>query len=181
MKKIFLILSSFFCIFALAQENRLQSLFKVEVFIDKLSIGYETPINDRLLLDVSAGVGGANVVGNDKVEYKLGKDNGYNYFGQFAKAQVRYYLNRDKRAEKGKSLINNAGSFIAFQSKFNLNGSKDYIGEALLNDITFGQILPLGKKITFKYNIGAGYGYNLKYSQGSIYPAVNLSFGYVIL
>lgn len=170
-------LTKIFC-----QENIMfQQHLKAEIFLDKISIDYDLPLSEKFLLNLSAGIGGANFVGDEKVEYKLGRDNGYDYFGQFAKAQVRYYLDREKRAERGKSLIGNAGSFIAFQSKFNWNGGKWYIGEALLNDITFGQILPLGKKITFKYNVGAGYGYNLKYNQGMVYPAINLSFGLVIL
>lgn len=166
-------LTKIFC----QEKKELKQHLKAEIFVDKLSLDYDLPLSEKFLMNFSAGIGGANLFSNNRVEYRLG--NGY--YGQFAKAQVRYYLNREKRAQKGKSLVSNAGSFVAFQSKFNWNRGKEYIGEVLLNDITFGQILPLGKRITFKYNVGAGYGYNLKYNKGMVYPAINLSFGLVIL
>ncbi|MDY6025640.1 DUF3575 domain-containing protein [Bergeyella zoohelcum] len=166
-------LTKIFC----QEKNALKQHLKAEFSLINLSLDYDLPLSEKFLLNLSAGVGGANLFSNNRAEYRLG--NGYS--GQFAKVQARYYLNREKRAEKGKSLVGNAGSFVAFQSKFNWNGGKEYIGEALLNDITFGQILPLGKRITFKYYVGAGYGYNLKYNQGMVYPAISLSFGFVIL
>ena len=175
MKKFFLV-SIFLFNFAAAQEkNTLSSLFKVEAFFDKISFGYEMPLDKKFLLDISAGVGGANVIGNGDNSYKLGDG----YFGQFAKAQLRYYISRERRIDHNHSLTNNSGSFLAFQSKFNLNGDKKYIGKVWMNDLTFGQQLPVGNKFLFKYNAGLGYGYNLDFNDGNVYPAVNISFGYV--
>lgn len=176
-RKFYVALLLIFCTFAFAQEKEssLDNFLKFEAFIDKIMVGYETPISNKFLLDLGVGVGATNVIGDGDNSYRLGEG----YFGQFAKAQIRYYFNRTQRKQKGHSLVNNAGSFFAFQSKFNLNGNKDYIGKVWMNDFTFGQQFPFGEKFIFKYNAGLGYGYNLDFKDGNIYPAVNISFGYV--
>lgn len=180
MKKTFLLLSLLLSILSYSQENNtsLTSFFKIEGFVDKIGVGYELPINDKFLLDLNTGIGGANIIQSNNVSYKLGKDNGLSYNGIFIKGQLRYYINRENRRSKKRSLINNAGSFIGIQSKFNFNGNKDYIGKILLTDVHFGQQLPLGNNFIFRYHLGIGYANNFDLKYNSLYPAFNIAFGY---
>lgn len=182
MKKIFLLLTLLFSILSYSQKNNtsLDSFLKIEGFIDKIGVGYELPINDKFLLDLNAGIGGANIIQPNEVGYKLGKSNNLNYNGIFIKGQLRYYINRENRVNKNRSLSNNAGSFIGLQSKFNFNGNKDYIGKTLLTDIHFGQQFPLGNHFIFRYHLGLGYANNFDFKYSSLYPAFNISFGYRI-
>jgi hypothetical protein len=82
---------------------------------------------------------------------------------------LRYYFNRDKREERGHSLLNNTGSFIGFQSKMVFNKNVD---DVLTNDIYFGQQLPLGKHWIYRYHVGFGLGFNLAQGFGVIYPTM---------
>lgn len=160
------------------KNNSLSNFFKVEGFIDKIGIGYEQPLNDKFLLDINTGIGGANIIRPKEIGYKLGKSGDLNYSGIFIKGQIRYYISRENRETKKRLLINNAGSFIGVQSKFNFNGNKDYIGKTLLTDIHFGQQLPLGEKFIFRYNLGIGYATNFDLKYNSLYPALNIVFAY---
>ena len=180
MKRIFLLLTLLFSILSYSQKNNtpLTSFFKIEGFVDKIGVGYELPINDRLLLDLNTGIGGANIISPNEISYKLGKDNDINYSGVFIKGQLRYYISRENRENKNRSLVNNAGSFIGIQSKFNFNGNEDYIGKTLLTDVHFGQQLPLGTHFIFRYHIGVGYANNFDLNYNTLYPAFNFTFGY---
>ena len=180
MKKITLLSMLLVSILSFSQEKKssLSNFFKIEGFIDKIGIGYEYPINDRLLLDLNTGIGGANIIYPNEISYKLGKDNDISYSGIFIKGQLRYYISRENRENKTRSLVNNAGSFIGIQSKFNFNGNKDYIGKTLLTDVHFGQQLPLGNRFIFRYHIGVGYANNFDLNYNTLYPAFNFTFGY---
>lgn len=158
------------------QKSYLRDLFKIEIFVDKIALGYEIPLDHKFLVDFSAGVGAANDFRDGTKGIKW-VDNGTSYIGFFFRGQVRYYFNRDSREKRGHSLANNAGSFLGVQSKYNFNGNKN-IGKVLLNELHFGQQLPLGKKIFFRYHLGIGYGYNFREKYSSVYPAIGLVFGY---
>lgn len=180
MKRIFLLLTLLFSILSYSQKSNtpLTSFFKIEGFVDKIGVGYELPINEKFLLDLNAGIGGANIIQPNDVSYKLGKNDDLTYSGLFIKGQLRYYISRENRANKNRSLSNNSGSFIGLQSKFNFNGNKDYIGKTLLTDVHFGQQLPLGNRFIFRYHIGVGYANNFDLKYSSLYPAFNIAFGY---
>lgn len=77
------------------------------------------PINKRFLVDINTGVGRANLIGTNPSEYYLGSSNEEFFYGIFIKGQLRYYLNRERRAVKNRSLRNNTGSFmLAIQTQF---------------------------------------------------------------
>ncbi|MDO4763979.1 MAG: hypothetical protein Q4A00_06310 [Flavobacteriaceae bacterium] len=182
MKKVFLLFANMFVfsgLFSQEKEAQLTPHFKIEAFVEKIGLGYEVPLSSKVLLDVNAGVGGANIVIAPVLSYKLGRDNGINYYGIFVKGQLRYYISRDRRAKKGRSLGNNVGTFVGLQSKLNFNNDSEYWGNVWLSDVHFGQQLPLGEKFVFRYHLGVGYTQNLTYKDKMLYPAVNLVFGYL--
>ena len=137
MKKIFLLSVVMVSSLGYSQNSdvALSKTGKVELFFDKIGIGYEYPLSNNLLLDLNVGIGGANIVQPNSLEYRMGKENEKSYNGIYLKGQVRYYFSRENRAKKNRSLVNNAGSFWGVQSKFNFNGNKDYIGKVLMTDV----------------------------------------------
>jgi len=167
--------SQFVC--AQEQDTKLDPFFKVEIFADKISAGYEFPIAARFSGDISAGIGAANEIAHNKLSI-VWSDQGKSYAGFFIRGQIRYYLNRTSRGKKGRSLKNNAGSFLGFQSKFNTNGGNKVLGSALLNDIHFGQQLPLGDSFFIRYQLGLGYGHNFGQNYSTMYPALGIFIGY---
>lgn len=110
MKRIFLLLTLLFSILSYSQKSNtpLTSFFKIEGFVDKIGVGYELPINEKFLLDLNAGIGGANIIQPNDVSYKLGKNDDLTYSGLFIKGQLRYYISRENRANKNRSLSNNS-------------------------------------------------------------------------
>uniref|UniRef100_UPI0039A76A37 hypothetical protein n=1 Tax=Ornithobacterium rhinotracheale TaxID=28251 RepID=UPI0039A76A37 len=69
---------------------------------------------------------------------------------------------------------------MGLQTKWNNNGNKEYTNPTWLTDVRFGQQVPLGQKFLFNYQVGIGYGRDLKTSEHLVYPALNLNFSYVI-
>ena len=96
----------------------------------------------------------------------------------FAKSQFKYMLSRKHRAKKGNDLVNNSGSFIAIQTKYNNNNS--FYGSVLMNEMHWGQQLPLSNKVQFYYHIGVGHNANLNVSSNEVYPAFGLKLVYTI-
>lgn len=180
MKKILLTLACGSLFYTQAQEKKqdtnLENLAKIGFFIDHIQLGYELPLGQKYLLNFTVGAGGADIVETNSIEYKLAS----NYYGLYGKIQAKYYFNREKRAAKGRSLINNAGSFLGVQTKWNNNGNKEYTNPTWLTDVHFGQQVPLGQKFLFNYQVGLGYGKDLKTNEHLVYPSLGLNFSYVI-
>lgn len=177
MKRIFVS----FCVVALYQITNAQAkpenIYKIEIGIQGVSAGTEFPLSDKFLADVNLGWGGITDLWHNGISYEWSKNSN----SLFARGQVRYYLSRERREEKGHSLKNNAGTFIAYQTKFYFSGTDYYspqVGKSWLNEVQFGQQLPLGNHFIFRYYAGVGNGYDLDYYNSKFYPAVGFSFGY---
>ena len=156
-------------------EQDLTSFFKVEVGFDGISAHSENKLGENLLLDTSAGIGGSYEIVDDEFKYAISSMNA----AVFTRLQLRYYINRHKRLTKGRKLTNNAGTFVAIQTKFSLGKSENYDQSVMwLNDIHIGQQLPLGEKFIFRYHIGVGKAFQLTEDLSSFYPAAGVSFGY---
>ena len=165
-----------FSSFLFSQSKDLNQKFKIEIGFQGLNFGYEKPVSNKLLLDFNAGVGGVvEIPEGSSINYQMGVTASETYLSPFLRAQLRYYFNRDKREERGHSLLNNTGSFMGFQSKMVFNKNVD---DVLTNDIYFGQQLPLGKHWIYRYHVGLGLGFNLAQGFGVIYPTIGSSFGY---
>lgn len=174
----FLIL--FFSAFSLnAQENTLQSLAKIEIGGQGINLSYETPLSKSFLLDLSVGLGPSYEVYDNSMSYVI---NNFKNPSLFLQGELIWLYNREKRATNGKSLANNAGNSIAFQTKYSL-GQKDEIDQnkALLNEIHWGFQRSLGESFYFNTHAGLGYIHDFENKEGSLYPAIGFRFGYVFL
>ena len=155
-----------------SQTQPLQNFFKAEAGFQGINAGYELAIARKLLLDFGAGVGGAvniyNANGSMGAQYVIAENELF-YFSPNIHAQMRYYPNRAKREARGHSLVNNTGSFLGLQSKVSFH---DYYGNSWVTDVHFGQQLPLGSRLFFRYRAGAGIGLNIDTGELSPYPAI---------
>ncbi|EKT3963301.1 hypothetical protein SL053_000193 [Flavobacterium psychrophilum] len=158
--------------FAQESEISLDPLFKVEVGLHGFGIAYELPLAEKFSIDLSTGMGGQN----RDAGYTLSNNEKLSFFG---KSEIKYFYNRQKRLDKKRRLANNAGAFIAFQTKFNSN-TPEY-GSALLNEIHWGKQLPLGDKILIQFHFGLGYYRDFgKSDTRTLYPATGLKFSYIL-
>ena len=178
MKKLFLF--SIICglysqnIFA---QTKLENEYKLEIGLQGISVGTEIPLSNKFLADLNFGWGGITDFWHNGMSYEWsGNSNSF-----FARGQLRYYINRERREKKEHKLINNSGTFVAFQTKFYFSGTDYYypeVGKSWLNEIQFGQQLPLGNHFIFRYYAGLGNATDLDYSHNQVYPALGFTFGY---
>lgn len=179
MKKLMTLIGATGFIFANAQETqttKLENLYKVEVGIQGVSAGTELPISNKFLGDLGIGWGGLYDF-QDGISYAWGGGKST----LFLRGQLRYYLNRDRRQAKGHSLQSNSGTFLALQTKFLplQNSYHFYKSETnWLNEVQFGQQLPLGQHLLFRYQIGVGFGTKTDYHHTDTYPALGATLGY---
>ena len=98
MKKILLLTLIAFGQYTNAQD--LENKYKVELGLQGISIGTEIPLSQKFLADVNLGWGGISDFSDSGVSYEWSsKSNSI-----FARGQVRYYFNRERRQSKGHSL-----------------------------------------------------------------------------
>ena len=177
MKRIFLTLGVILFSQITNAQTKLENNYKIELGLQGISLGTEIPLSDKFLADINLGWGGITDFWHNGISYEWSKYSN----SIFARGQVRYYLSRERREEKGHSLKNNAGTFIAYQTKFYFSGTDYYspqVGKSWLNEVQFGQQLPLGNHFIFRYYAGIGNGYDFDYKNSKFYPALGLAFGY---
>ncbi|MEN2436864.1 hypothetical protein AAH994_15730, partial [Weeksellaceae bacterium A-14] len=137
MKKLSFILGLILFSQIISAQTKLENIYKVEIGLQGLSVGTEIPLNDKFLADVNIGWGGITDLWHNGISYEWTKNSN----SIFARGQIRYYINRERREEKGHSLKNNAGTFLAYQTKFLFSGTEYYspqVGKSWLNEIQFG-------------------------------------------
>lgn len=161
-------------------QTKLENVYKAEIGIQGISIGAELPFAKNMLADVNVGWGGVNNFDNNGLSYSW---SGGNNNSGFLRGQLRYYLNRERREAKGHSLKNNAGIFLAYQTKFMFSRDSYHFYKSpsnWLNEIQFGQQLPLGKHFIFRYQAGVGLATKTDYHTSRFYPALGFAFGYCL-
>jgi len=173
------VLALLFTMFNAQNRNKteLHNFIKIEAHFDKISLGYEIALNNKFVLDLTAGLGAANVFR----DYLHGSDITavtYNKSGPLFIAQLKYYFSRKGRERRGNSLLTNAGSFWGLQSKFNFNGNSKEYSKVWMNEFHFGQQLPWGRDVFFKYHIGIGRATIMDTKESKPYPAIGFGFGY---
>lgn len=161
-----------------AQEDSFKSLGKIEIGGQGLNISYETPLSGSLILDVSSGIGSSYNVYNNTVEYVIN----LNKPSLFLQGELVWIYNKEKRLSKGKSILNNSGNFVAFQTKYSF-GHKNEPDQnnTLLNELHWGLQRTLVQNLYFNTHLGIGYIYDNDNNEGNIYPAIGIRIGYVLV
>ncbi|WP_439882762.1 hypothetical protein ACSX1A_06235 [Pontibacter sp. MBLB2868] len=196
MKSNFLLLAlSMFSFSALAQSDEpvqsteLVSITKLEVGLHGIGVGYEVPFSDKWSINLSAGLGGGYSI--DKNSYANGFNSTFilNEPVAYFRSEFKYTYNRDKRATKSKSLLNNAGNYIALQTKYTTarvfennewNQLNNPLNRTLLNEVHWGMQRPLGQKFLYSFHLGLGYATDFDFKNSQLYPAAGIQFAYVI-
>ena len=177
MKKIIYLFALLFVHNLFSQSNFLENQLKLEYNLLGVGVSYETPISEKFLIDFGAGIGG----GVDNAESYVWDFN--SSLAAYFKGEFKYMYNREKRLKKGKSLENNAGNYIAFQTKyftrrFSENDIFNPLNRAILNEFHWGLQRSLGVDWLFNFHIGFGFLRNIDEDYNLVSPAIALKFSY---
>lgn len=173
MKKTFLYILIALGSFVYSQ-TPLENKYKIEAGFHGINIGTEIPLNNFFLADINLGWGGIYDLSGDDFSYEWSDKNS----GYFVKGELRYYVSRKRRENKGHTLKNNSGSFVAFQSKYIFKENANFSGKVWMNEFHFGQQFALDKHFIFRYHIGLGVARDVDYNYNSAYLAAGLILGY---
>lgn len=167
------------------ESAELVRLAKLELGLHGVGVGYELPFSEKLSVNLSAGLGGGYSVWGNHFKSTFIINDPVAYF----KSEFKYTYNRSKRLSKLKSVRNNAGNYVAFQTKYTTrrvfgspsiyDGGYDFLNKTLLNEIHWGIQRPLGQKFIFNMHVGLGFAHDFDFNDSQLYPAAGVQFAYV--
>jgi len=159
-----------------SNEIGLRTLTKLDLGLQGIAATYEPRLNRALVSELSFGFGGGYNIGESSLEYQVIKP------ALYFSVTPKFYYNIKKRIEAGKSTANNSGNYFGIRLKFNtpLYKRNDLIRNSFLANIHWGLQRPVDKRWTFNSHIGAGYAHDVDYGFGTIYPAIDFKFSYII-
>lgn len=178
MKRILFILLLTFGLNANAQnnENNLDKFGKIELGLHGLTFGYELPVSNKFVWENGIGIGmGMSVPNGAKYTLNFARP------VPFLKSRLKFVYNIQKRKEKGKNILNNAGNYIALQTKYSFGNSNSFdLNSSMLTELHWGIQRNLGGRFIFNTHIGIGYLRDFDLNGAAISPSLGFSFGYRI-
>ena len=161
-----------------SSNTSLKSLTKLDVGLQGVGFTYEPRLSNKLTIDLSVGAGGGYDVYEGGVGYEWNIIQPAFYFS----VTPKFFYNRKKRLEKARSTKFNSGNYIGLRLKYTTPSvaPNDPLRDALLINLHWGLQRAIGKRWTFNTHIGGGYAQDLNSQFGTIYPALDFKFSYII-
>lgn len=159
-------------------ENELISLLKLDLGLQGIGFTFEPRLSKKITMDLSLGAGGGYDVWEGGVDYQWNILHPAFYFS----ITPKYFYNRQKRIDKGKTTRLNAGNYIGFRIKYASSDAvttNDALRDALLINFHWGLQRAIGNHWTFNVHAGAGYAQDLTSEFGTVYPALDVKFSYI--
>lgn len=160
-------------------DTRLVTLARFDLGHLGIGFTYEPRITDKMVIELSGGAGGG---------YNLSGGTFYHVWkfvqpAFYFSATPKFYYNRQKRFDKGKSLLNNSGNYLGLRVRYTTPGvgPDDDLRDTGLINLHWGIQRPIGEKWTFTTHVGLGYAQDLVSRNGMFYPAFDLRFSYIFL
>ncbi|MBE7169320.1 MAG: hypothetical protein INR73_01955 [Williamsia sp.] len=157
----------------------LSSLVKIDGGLQGLGLSLEPGLSNKITADLAAGAGGGYDIAESSLSYNLSLNHPAFYFSLTPK----YYYNLEKRIRKGKTTLLNSGNYIGIRLKYvtpNNGQTDDDTRNSILVNIHWGMQRALGSHWLFNAHAGAGYAQDIDYNFGTIYPALDFKFAYVL-
>jgi len=157
-------------------DGRLSSLAKIDLGLQGIGFTYEPRISNALTIDLSTGIGGGYDISEESLEYDLLKP------AVYFSATPKYFYNLQKRRNKGKTVLHNSGNYIGLRFTYNtpLDKKSDAVRNSILTNIHWGIQRAIGGHWTINSHIGVGYAKDVDYNFGTIYPALDFKFSYIL-
>lgn len=156
--------------------SRLSSIAKIDLGFQGIGFTYEPRLSNSLTMDLSAGVGGGYNISEESLEYEMLKP------ALYFSVTPKYYYNLQKRIAKGKTVLHNSGNYIGLRFTFNspLYNKTDIIRRSILTNLHWGIQRAIGSRWTINSHVGIGYSQDIEYDFGTIYPALDFKFSYIL-
>ncbi len=154
----------------------LRTLTKLDLGLQGIGAAYEPRLSKSLVSELSLGFGGGYNIGEGSVDIYVIKP------AMYFSVTPKLYYNIKKRIEKGKPTANNSGNYFGARLKFNtpLYRKSGIIRNSVLSNIHWGLQRSVGERWSFNSHIGAGYAHDIDHGFGTIYPALDVKFSYII-
>jgi hypothetical protein len=184
-RQIFTLMMVLFCILTQAQNNatnKLHSITKLNLELQGFGISFEPRLSNSVTMDLSAGIGtGGYDIWSENFTYVVYPQGPTG----FISITPKFYYNLKKRLAKGKPVDLNSGNYIGLRIKYTSRSIAENtdIRDALLFNTHWGMQRAIGKRWTLNTHFGLGYvidATDLNNSEGTIYPALDLKFSYIL-
>lgn len=184
-------LSFFVLLFALLihagtlHSQSLQTIQKLGLGINGLELAVEIPVAENITIEPAVGLGPSYDFHDDDIFMgRSGVGLALLEPSFHVSAHGKFFYSRDKRMRKRKSMLFNSGKFVGVKVKYVSKPltNYEYHGKhnTLLANLNWGGQRNIGKYWNYSYSLGIGYGHNLDYSYGTLYPALDLKVAYVL-
>ena len=159
----------------LKPETKLTSLAKLDLGLQGIGLTFEPRLCNTVTTDLSVGFGGGYDISEGSIGYQAVKP------ALYFSATPKYFYNLKKRINNGKRIQYNSGNYIGLRLKYNmpLYKKSDIIRKSILTNIHWGIQRFIGNHWTINTHIGVGYGHDIDYDFGTIYPAIDFKFSYI--
>ncbi len=166
-----------------SKDSSLNTYEKIDLGINGIGLSLETPLSRKILSEFAIGLGPSyDIYDEDGITQSMDWHWALLEPSFYCSAYGKFYYNREKRLNKGKSLLFNTGNFVGLKVKYVSQSlsSPQYYSNTLLANLNWGAQYALGKHWVYSFSFGLGYGYNMDTSYGMFYPAMDLKFSYVL-
>ena len=157
-------------------ETKLTTLTKLDLGLQGIGLTFEPRLSNTLTTDLSFGFGGGYNISEGSIDYQVLKP------ALYFSATPKQFYNLKKRINNGKTIQYNSGNYIGLRLKYNtpLYKKSDIIRNSILTNIHWGIQRAIGNKWSLNSHIGVGYAHDIDYDFGTIYPAIDFKFSYVL-
>ena len=162
--------------------TQLHTQTKLNLELQGFGLSVEPTLGKSFTVDFSGGIGtGGYDISTNSLTYVVAPLDPT----LFVSITPKFYYNRARRLAKGKNIALNAGNYFGLRIKYTSKGlsesSEAY--DALLFNAHWGMQRAMGKRWTMNTHFGLGYAMDatdLNNSSGTIYPALDLKFSYIL-
>ena len=160
--------------FSFGQEQSLQSLGKVSVNFNSLSIDYQFPISESWVMEPRVGIAPAHQISDRKMEL------GYQYNSIFVANEFRYLYSFAKRAKLGRDTKLNSASYLGLKTRYNFDTFNTSYGNTLNLAGVWGLQRNLDSNFLFNFHAGLGLVRDFDIKKSVVYPEFSIGFSYVL-
>ncbi|MBS9774898.1 MAG: hypothetical protein KGV59_07065 [Tenacibaculum sp.] len=178
MRKIFLLFIMVpLLTFGQQKESKLNKQLGIDATILGAGVFYEYPLSNKILSEISVGIGSSFVYAAPTVGFRLST------YRPYSRVALKWYYNREKRLKKGKSISLNVGNFIGIQNKIMYgygNNPKHNDLAYMMNEIYWGSQAKLDGKLLLDYHFGLGYFLVNDRGFDGFFPTIGIKLKYIL-